>query len=68
MSGHFDDDEVPPQQQQACAVRGLVAPGAMCSKVLVGGGCGQAFGTCKHQSAPAPVPAPARIQIGPLDV
>ena len=68
MSGHFDDEER--SRQPACEVRGLVAPGAMCSSVMVGGGCGRAAGTCDHQRAPgsATAPAPARIQIGPLDV
>ena len=36
-----------------CAVRGLVAPGAMCGKHIAGGKCGFA-GECEHQREPAP--------------
>lgn len=45
------------EQKHQCAVRGLIRPGAMCPKVIVGGmRCGAQPGTCQHQRAPADVP------------
>lgn len=38
-----------PHPQATCAVRGLVLPGAMCAKVIVGGiHCGH-DGPCRHK-------------------
>ncbi len=44
------------QQKPECAVRGMVRPGAMCSKVIVGQQlCGFA-GQCEHQRPQQPPP------------
>lgn len=43
------------EQKPNCAVGGLIRPGAMCSKVIVGGKlCGAQPGTCPHQRQQTP--------------
>ena len=43
-----------PTARPGCAVRGLVAPRAMCSAVIMGGGCGSDK-PCQHKVLPKPV-------------
>jgi len=41
---------MPEQQKPRCAVHGMVRPGGMCSRVIVGMEfCGAQPGTCPHQ-------------------
>ena len=49
--GKLDPNELP-----RCAVKGLVAPRAMCACVMVGGRCGTK-GPCQHKLDPKPATA-----------
>lgn len=43
------DSKAEPQRPR-CAVRGMIRPGAMCGRVIVGGElCGAPAGSCRHQ-------------------
>lgn len=42
------------QLKPQCAVRGLIRPGAMCSKVIVGGQLCGFKGQCEHQRPATP--------------
>ncbi len=57
-------DELP-----MCAVRGLVAPRAMCACVVMGGRCGTK-GPCEHKMEPKPAAAswPYDSEGTPVDV
>ena len=49
--GKIDPNELP-----RCAVKGLVAPRAMCACVMMGGRCGNK-GPCQHKLDPKPATA-----------
>ncbi len=49
--GKIDPNELP-----RCAVKGLVAPRAMCACVMMGGRCGTK-GPCQHKLDPKPATA-----------
>ena len=49
--GKLDPNELP-----RCAVKGLVAPRAMCACVMMGGRCGTK-GPCQHKLDPKPATA-----------
>lgn len=47
-----------------CAVRGVIAPGALCPQVIVGMQfCGAKPGTCEHQREPARQPADTGLSL-----
>ena len=50
-----EHSNVPTAVRPGCAVRGLAAPHAMCSAVIMGGFCGSDK-PCQHKVLPKPVP------------